>query len=77
MSSLALPAGVQVLSVVEGNESNGDGTYSQGSHIRVRTPSGSDTTVFVAYGPTYVSDAAAAIASRVAEIEAVHKLTTG
>ena len=77
MTALNLPAGVQVLAVVEGNQSNGDGTYSSGTHIKVRTPSGTDTTVWAAYGPEYVSDATEAIAKRVAEIEAVHKLSTG
>jgi len=77
VATLNLPAGVSVLSVVETNKSLGDGTYAQGTNIKVRTPSGSDTTVFAAYGPSYVSDATEAIANRVAEIEAVHGLSTG
>lgn len=72
---MTIPAGTKVLAVVESTGPDATGTNVRGESLRVQTPSGGITTVFVPYGPDMVAEAAVLVAQQVAQVEGLYGLS--
>jgi hypothetical protein len=72
---VTIPAGTKVLSVSETVGLDSTGNNVRGENVRVQTPSGGITTVFVPYGPDMPADAAVLIGEQVAQVEAIYGLS--